>query len=30
VKVQQTFNYFLEEAAIHEGSPQEILERGEA
>lgn len=29
VKVRQTFNYFLEEAAIHEGNPQEILERGE-
>jgi len=30
VKVRQTFNYFIEEAAIHEGNPQEILERGEA
>lgn len=29
-KVRQTYNYFLEEAAIHEGNPQEILERGEA
>lgn len=29
-KVRQTFNYFLEEPAIHEGNPQEMLERGEA
>lgn len=30
VKVRQTFNYFLDEATIHEANPQEILERGEA
>ncbi len=30
VKVRQTMNYFRDEATIHEGSPQEILERGEA
>lgn len=30
VKVRQTLNYFLNEAAIHEGNPQEILEREEA
>ena len=29
-KVRQTLNYFLNEAAMHEGNPQEILERGEA
>jgi len=29
-KLQQTMNYFQNEAAIHEGNPQEIMERGEA
>lgn len=29
-KVRQTLNYFVTESAIHEGNPQEILERGEA
>src|SRR5579862_4649316 len=29
-KVRQTLNYFLNEDAIHEGNPQEMLERGEA
>ncbi len=29
VKLRQTLNYFLDEAAIHEGNPQEILERRE-
>jgi acetyl esterase/lipase len=29
VKLRQTLNYFQNEAAIHEGNPQEMLERGE-
>jgi acetyl esterase/lipase len=29
-KIRQTMNYFENEAAIHEGNPQEILEREEA
>ena len=29
VKLRQTLNYFLNEAAMHEGNPQEMLERGE-
>ena len=29
VKVRQTYNYFLDDATIHEANPQEILERGE-
>ena len=28
-KLRQTMGYFLSEAALHEGNPQEILERGE-
>jgi dienelactone hydrolase len=29
-KIRQTLNYFRDEATIHEGNPQELLERGEA
>ena len=28
-KLRQSLNYFVDEAAMHEGNPQEILERGE-
>ena len=29
-KLEQTLAYFLEEDAMHEGNPQEVIERGEA